>query len=65
MDKIKAEFSKEFYESLTVNQRNEITISGVDVKAFDYSHDDIWIDLKYKASRAYKKLKEHEYKLRQ
>ena len=65
MEKIKAEFSKEFYDSLTNDQRSEITVSGAEDKRQDYSHDDIWIDLKYKATRAYKKLKEREYKLRQ
>lgn len=65
MPTIKAEFSQEFYESLTNEQRKEITVAGSEGEAQDYSHDDIWIDLKYKASRAYKKLKEREFKLRQ
>ena len=65
MEKIKAEFSEEFYKSLTNDQRSEITIIGIDIKGFDYSHDDLWIYLKYKATRAYKKLKERENKLRQ
>ena len=61
---IKAEFSQEFYESLTEEQRKEISINGVDINGIDYSGDSIWIDLKYTASRAYKKLKEREYNLR-
>lgn len=65
MSIVKAEFSKEFYESLTNEQRNEITVSGSEDKGHDYSYDDIWIDLKYKATRAYKKLKEREFKLKQ
>ena len=65
MSVIKAEFSEEFYNSLTNEQRSEITINSNDVSDVDYTHDDLWIDLKYKATRAYKKLKEREYKLRQ
>ena len=65
MSLIKAEFSEEFYNSLTNEQRSEITINSNDVTGIDYTNDDVWIDLKYKATRAYKKLKEREYKLRQ
>jgi hypothetical protein len=65
MDNIKAEFSQELYESLPSFLRAEMTVISVDSEEFDYSNDDIWIDLKYKATRAYKKLKEREFKLRQ
>jgi len=62
---IKAEFSKEFYEALPDELRKYITVIAADEGKHDYSHDDLWIDLKYTATRAYKKLKEREYKLRQ
>ncbi len=63
---IQATFSDDFYKSLTEDQRNQVTVTGADEdKVHDYSHDDVWIDLKYKATRAYKKLKQREHKLRQ
>jgi len=64
MSLVKAEFSQEFYESLTDDQRGAMTIIGVNVEGFDYSGDDTWIDLQYTAKKAYKKLKEREYILR-
>ena len=62
---IKAEFSEEFYKSLTDDNRGNMTVIESREGTHDYSHDDLWIDLKYKATRAYKKLKERESKLRQ
>lgn len=64
MSLVKAEFSQEFYESLTSEQRDEMSVYESTEGKHDYSHDDLWIDLKYKSTRAYKKLKEREYKLR-
>ena len=64
MSLIKAEFSEEFYNSLTNEQRGMITIAGVNVDGFDYTGDDTWIDLQYVAKKAYKKQKDREFTLR-
>jgi len=60
MERIKAEFSQEFYESLTNEQRSHITIRGV--ATGDYQNDPEWVKLKEDASKAYRARikKEHE-----
>ena len=64
MEIIKAEFSKELYESLPQLLRDEIDIKNVDEVDFDYSEDEIWQELKKESTKAYKKLKEREFILR-
>jgi len=36
----------------------------VEVKGVDYSHDELWNDLKQKSNKAYKELKKREFDLR-
>lgn len=59
---IKAEFSEEFYESLTVDQRNEITIRSVETG--DYASNEEWQVLKKESNKTFKALKKKEFEIR-
>ena len=63
MELIKAEFSKDFYDSLTVDQRNEVTIRSVETG--DYKEDPEWLELKEASNKAYRAMKKREYKIRE
>ena len=55
MDKIKAEFSQEFYESLTADQRNQITIRSVETG--DYASNEEWVKLKEASNKTFRALR--------
>lgn len=60
---IKAEFSKEFYESLPELIRDEITIRSVETG--DYKEDEEWTILKEASNKAFRALRKREFKLRE
>lgn len=62
MDKIKAEFSQEFYKSLTDDQRSEITIRSVETG--DYASNEEWQVLKKESNKTFKALKKKEFEIR-
>ena len=55
---------KEDYDTLDKKVTDKIEVKTVDIEDFDYSHDDIWKDLKTKSNKAYKALKNREFELR-
>ena len=63
MSVIKAEFSEEFYNSLTNEQRSEISVRSVE--SGDYKDDPEWVTLKDLASKAYRMKIKREFKLRE
>lgn len=63
MDLIKAEFSPEFYASLTDEQRKAVTIRSVETG--DYAEDQEWLELKDVSNKAYRAMKKREYKIRE
>lgn len=63
MDLIKAEFSREFYESLTNEQRSNITIRSVETG--DYKEDPEWVVLKEESNKAFRALRKKEFQIRE
>lgn len=43
---------------------SDYSVKKVDVPEFDYSHDKLWNELKAESVKAYKKLKEREFEIR-
>lgn len=64
MEIVLCEIPKQIYELIPSLLREGINIKTVDVDNYDYSDDDKWKILKNESSKAYKKLKEHEFNLR-
>lgn len=63
MNTVKAEFSEEFYKSLTDQQRSEITIRSVETG--DYQEDPDWVVLKEASNKAFRALREKEFQIRE
>jgi TRAP-type C4-dicarboxylate transport system substrate-binding protein len=63
MEIIKAEFSKEFYDSLNPDQRKEIIIRSVETG--DYKEDPEWAELKEASNKAFRALRKKEFQLRE
>ena len=61
---IKVEMPVSAYSMIPVAVREACTIKAVDVDGIDYSDDPIWQDLKKDSTKAYRKLKEREFELR-
>lgn len=63
MSTLKAEFSEEFYKSLTPEQRKEITIRSVETG--DYKDDPEWAELKEASNKAFRALRKKEFQIRE
>jgi hypothetical protein len=64
MDYIKVILPVMVYKKFHKRIRKFCTIENVEPKEFDYSKDDIWKELKSKSTKAYKAVKEREFKIR-
>ena len=60
---LKAEFTNEFYQSLSNEARSELTI--ISVESEDFKEDAEWLELKEISNKAFRALKKREYKLRE
>ena len=56
---------EQYYEQLSEEVRQIIEPTKVEVVNKDYSTDELWCSLKRESMKAYKKLKDREYDLRQ
>jgi uncharacterized protein YoxC len=56
---------EEHYNQLSEDVRQIIEPTKVEVANVDYSTDELWKSLKRESMKAYKKLKDREYDLRQ
>ena len=56
---------EQHYEELSEDVRQIIEPTKVEVANVDYSTDELWQSLKRESIKAYKKLKDREYDLRQ
>jgi len=56
--------SQEVYEQIPNELRMLIDIQNIEPETFDYSSDEIWLQLKKESTKAYKKLKEREFVIR-
>ncbi len=63
MEKLKAEFSRELYDSLPELLRAEITVTSVQTEEF--KEDSEWVELKEISNKAFRALKKREYQLRE
>jgi len=54
----------EDYIDLPNEYKSRMLLRTVDEDGIDYSHDDLWKDLKKKSDKAYKDLKNREFDLR-
>jgi len=63
MEVIKAEFSREFYESLPKDLRKEIVIRSVENE--DFREDQEWLELRDQSNKSFKALKKREFYLRE
>ncbi len=64
MEIVKCEIPKDIYAKIPRELRLEINVKDVDVDNYDYSDDEKWQLLKKESRKAYKKLKEREFNLR-
>jgi len=64
MNQVKSIMPQEVYEQIPNELRELIDIQNIEPNEFDYSSDEIWLELKKESTRAYKKLKEREYLIR-
>jgi len=64
MEIVKCEIPKEIYALIPHILRESINVKDVDVDNYDYSDDEIWRILKKESRKAYIKLKEREFNLR-
>jgi len=55
---------EELYKEIPSYIRERIEVKTVEVEDVDYSHDELWKELKDKSVKAYKALKNREYDLR-
>lgn len=53
-----------YYNEIPEDIRQHMELKQVDVEEVDYSHDELWKELKQKSVKAYKELKNREYDLR-
>ena len=56
--------SMDDYEQIPIEYCSSMEVKVVRVEGEDYSHDELWNDLKKKSDKAYKDLKNREYDLR-
>lgn len=63
MNTIKAEFSEEFYKSLTDDQRSKVTIRSVETG--DYKENSEWVELKEASNKAFRALRKKEHNIRE
>jgi hypothetical protein len=56
--------SQEVYEQIPNELRMLIDIQNIEPDEFNYSSDEIWLQLKKESTKAYKKLKEREFVIR-
>ncbi len=67
MESVKITISKELFEKLFNNESiksGEYELHNVDILDYDYSYNEQWQELKRESTKAYKKLKELEFKIR-
>ena len=64
MNQVKSIMPQKVYEQIPNELRELIDIQNIEPNEFDYSSDEIWLELKKESTRAYKKLKEREYLIR-
>ena len=64
MNQVKSIMPQEVYEQIPNELRELIDIQNIEPNEFDYSSDEIWLELKKESTMAYKKLKEREYLIR-
>jgi len=64
MEVVKCEIPKEIYALIPPILRESINVKDVDVDNYDYSDDETWQLLRKESLKAYKKLKEREFNLR-
>ncbi len=64
MDQVKSIMSISVYEQIPKYLRDAIDIQNIEPDTFDYSGDDIWLELKKESTKAYKNLKKREYLIR-
>lgn len=64
MDILKCEMSIQVYKSLPDEVKKSIVVTNCEPKEFDYTFSDEWQKLKSESIKAYKKLKNFEYDLR-
>jgi|OM-RGC.v1.035309258 hypothetical protein len=64
MNQVKSLMPQKVYEQIPNELRELIDIQNIEPNEFDYSSDEIWLELKKESTRAYKKLKEREYLIR-
>ena len=61
---ITLEISDSDYFKIPKEVRERTEIKTREPKAYDYSHDEIWQELKKKSTKAYKELKKREFEIR-
>lgn len=64
MEIVKCEIPKDIYALIPPILRESINVKDVDVDDYDYSDDETWQLLKKESRKAYTKLKEREFNLR-
>lgn len=64
MEVIKVKISKDLYFKIPISIRDKMEIQDVEPDDFDYSEDEIWLQLRKESMKAYKKLKEREFNIR-
>lgn len=62
-NRLKCKMMESVYQNIKPELREQIE-SVVIEPEFDYSNDEGWNELRRESSKAYRKLKEYEYKLR-
>ena len=55
---------QDVYEKIPPDLRELIDIQNIEPEDFDYSTDELWVELKKESTRLYKKLKEREFQIR-
>lgn len=55
---------QEYYNSLSIDIRDNIEIRYAEVDGIDYSKDELWQSLKKESNKAYLNLKNREYDIR-
>lgn len=59
----KVEMTQGYYNSLPKEMRDNMDLKSIDKPNFPYEDDEGWLELRSVASKAYRKLKDYEYKL--
>jgi len=61
---VKIEIPEEDYQNLPREVRDRCKVLGVDDPDYDYSENESWQQLKKESNKAFKLLKQHEFKMR-